>query len=126
VSNFQILELPTFKDSRGELVPLQDALPFQAQRMFWIFGADGQTRGGHRHHVNRQALIAMSGSVAVRMHDGRHRSTIVLDKPNRCLLVEPDDWHTMTFAAGAVLLVLASAKYDVHDYIDEDYRPGAA
>ena len=126
MSKFQVLDLPTFEDPRGQLVALQDALPFQIQRLFWISGADGQTRGGHRHHVNRQGLVAISGSVQVLMHDGRHRATVVLDKPNRCLLVEPEDWHTMTFSAGAVLLVLASARYDVHDYIDEDYGPGAA
>lgn len=125
MSNFQVLELPTFKDKRGQLVPMQDVLPFAVQRMFWIFDAAGQTRGGHRHHVNRQALIAMSGSVAVLMHDGRHRAVITLDRPNHCLIVEPDDWHTMTFSAGAVLLVMASARYDVGDYIDEDYLPGA-
>lgn len=125
MSTFRVIDLPTFRDSRGELVPLQDALPFEVRRMFWIFGADGHTRGGHRHHVNRQALVAMAGSVSVLMHDGRRRETIVLDHPNRCLIVEPDDWHTMTFGPGAVLLVFASARYDVADYIDEDYSPGA-
>ena len=121
MSEFKVIQLPEFRDARGQLVVMQQALPFPPQRVFWISGADGQTRGGHRHHITRQALVAMAGSVAVLMHDGKHLETIVLDRPSQCLLVEPDDWHTMTFAAGAILLVLASAPYDVHDYVDEDY-----
>jgi dTDP-4-dehydrorhamnose 3,5-epimerase-like enzyme len=123
MSDFNVVDLPSFKDDRGNLVVLEKAMPFPVRRVFWISGADGQTRGGHRHHVTRQALVALAGSVSVLMHDGRHRKTIVLDRPNRFLLVEPDDWHTMAFGAGAILLVLASATYDVNDYIDQDY-PG--
>ena len=121
MSDFKVIELPEFSDARGQLVVMEKALPFPPRRVFWIGGADGQTRGGHRHHVTRQALVALSGSVSVLMRDGRHEDTIVLDRPSRCLLVEPDDWHTMTFGPGAILLVLASVPYDVNDYIDEDY-----
>jgi dTDP-4-dehydrorhamnose 3,5-epimerase-like enzyme len=123
MSEFKVIDLPAFKDDRGSLVVLEKAMPFPVRRVFWISGADGRTRGGHRHHVTRQALVAMAGSVSVLMHDRRHRDTIVLDRPDRVLLVEPDDWHTMSFGPGAILLVLASASYDVNDYIDEDY-PG--
>lgn len=121
MSEFRIIDLPTFSDPRGRLVVMEQALPFPPRRLFWISDADGQTRGGHRHHVTRQALVALAGSVSVFMHDGRRRDTIVLDRPSRCLIVEPDDWHTMTFSAGAILLVLASTPYDVNDYIDAEY-----
>ena len=121
MSDFCLIDLPKFSDERGELVVMQRALPFEPKRVFWISGADGYTRGGHRHHVNRQGLIALAGSVDVVMHDGLRRDTITLDRPNRCLIVEPEDWHTMTFGRGAILLVFASEPYDVSDYIDEDY-----
>ena len=121
MSDFTIIKLPEFSDARGQLVVMEKVLPFSPQRVFWISGADGQTRGGHRHRVTRQALIAVAGSVAVLMHDGKRLETVTLDRPNQCLLVEPDDWHTMTFSAGAILLVLASAPYDARDYIHENY-----
>lgn len=100
---------------------LQDALPFEIRRTFWITGADGHTRGGHRHHITRQALVALGGKVTVFMDDGEHHREVVLDRPDLCLVIEPDDWHTMTFEPGSVLLVLASQPYDRADYIDERY-----
>ena len=55
-----VLDLPTFSDPRGALTVLDQALPFAPVRTYWIFGADGQTRGGHRHKLSRQALVAMT------------------------------------------------------------------
>ena len=100
---------------------LEKVLPFEILRAYWIYGADGQTRGGHRHFLTRQALVALSGSVSVYMNNGRIAETIVLNDPSRCLLVEPEDWHTMTFEKNAVLLVLSSHAYDRSEYIDLPY-----
>jgi hypothetical protein len=121
MSEFRVLKLREASDSRGRLAVIQDELPFAIQRVFWIVDANEQLRGGHRHHVTRQALIAISGSVDVYMNDGRHERTIKLESISECLIVESDDWHTMFFHPGAVLLVLASEKYDKKDYIDTPY-----
>ena len=122
MSHFTLIELPTFTDHRGSLTVLEDALPFQVVRSYWIYGADGQTRGGHRHMHTRQALVAIGGTVSIYMNDGVTSDTVVLDHPGRCLLVQPKDWHTMTFGAGAVLLVMSSHSYDRGEYIDTPYE----
>lgn len=122
MSHFAILNLPTFMDARGGLTVLERRLPFDAVRTYWIYGADGQTRGGHRHVCTRQALIAICGKVTMYMNDGVTEETIVLDHPSRCLLVEPKDWHTMTFSDGAVLLVMSSQPYNRSEYIDTPYE----
>jgi len=109
-------------DARGSLTVLDGALPFEVKRSFWIYGAQGNTRGGHRHHLTRQALVALSGSVTVHMEDGTNRESIVLSSPDSCLLVEPKDWHTMDFGPDAILLVFASHGYDKNDYIHEPYQ----
>lgn len=121
MSNFTILDLPSFGDSRGVLTVIDGLLPFTIQRLYWIQGVEGQVRGGHRHHKTRQALIAIAGQVAIYVNDGKREDTIVLDSARRCLVVEPEDWHTMTFTAGSVLLVISSHPYDLNDYIDERY-----
>jgi WxcM-like, C-terminal len=118
---FSKLELPYFEDSRGALTVLQEVLPFAVRRIFWITGADGSIRGGHRHGRTRQCLIALHGKVVVHMDNGVVKDDVVLDRPNVGLLVEPRDWHTMKFEQGAVLLVFASEPYDRNDYIDEPY-----
>ena len=122
MTHFAQLMLPTFNDASGTLTVLDGALPFAAVRTYWIYGADGQTRGGHRHARTRQALISVNGSVSIYMNDGVTADTVVLDHPGKCLLVEPKDWHTMTFGPGSVLLVMSSHTYDRSEYIDSPYE----
>ena len=121
-SHFTMLRLPTFVDSRGALTVMEKALPFEVVRTYWIYGADGQIRGGHRHTCTRQALIAMSGRVSIFMNDGISQGVVELTKPDQCLLVEPKDWHTMTFCPGSILMVLSSHSYDRSEYIDTSYE----
>ncbi len=65
--------------------------------------------------------MAISGAVEIALDDGVHRANVTLDSPAACLVVEPEDWHTMRFTDGAVLLVFASTEYDPDDYIYEPY-----
>jgi hypothetical protein len=122
MSLFTQLMLPTFNEPRGSLTVLDGALPFQVVRTYWIYGADGQTRGGHRHVRTRQALVSVSGIVTIYMNDGVTTDNVVLDNPGQCLLVEPKDWHTMTFGPNSVLLVMSSHPYDRSEYIDTPYE----
>lgn len=122
MSHFTLLKLPTFSDGRGALSVLDGTLPFPMKRIYWIYGSDGKTRGGHRHRQTRQALIAVHGSVSIHMDDGLHAEDILLESPDQCLLVDPKDWHTMTFTEGSVLLVIASHSFDRNDYVDEGYK----
>lgn len=122
MGHFVLLNLPTFKDPRGNLTVMEGALPFPVVRTYWIYGSDGQIRGGHRHRYTRQALVALSGAVTIYMNDGISRDNVELSQPDQCLLVEPKDWHTMTFGPGSVLLVMSSHSYDRSEYIDTPYE----
>lgn len=122
MAHFTTLNLPTFTDARGSLTVLENALPFTPVRTYWIYGVDGQVRGGHRHTYTRQALVALTGNVSIYMNDGVTCETIELTHPGQCLLVEPKDWHTMTFGPGAVLLVMSSHPYNRSEYIDTPYE----
>jgi dTDP-4-dehydrorhamnose 3,5-epimerase-like enzyme len=118
----KLLEIRTFADERGELRVLQDQIPFEIKRVYYIHGRPGTERGGHRHRLTDQALVCVSGSCTVSNDDGQKKESFLLDDPAKCLLVDRADWHTMhSFTEGAVLLVLASTRYDVNDYIDEPY-----
>lgn len=116
-----MIDLPTFADGRGQLTVLEGDLPFPVQRTYWIYGADGQIRGGHRHIVTRQALVCLAGEVTVHMNNGEISKNVLLAHPSQCLLVEPEDWHTMSFTSSAVLLVFASHGYNRADYIETPY-----
>lgn len=114
IQKFQLL---TFSDQRGSLTVIEKELPFKVRRVYWIYGADGRIRGGHRHVKTRQAFIAVSGVIDVRIKDLGCDYAVTLNDQSSCLLVEPHHWHEMSFSDNAVLLVFASEGYDPKDYI---------
>ena len=122
MAHFTVINLPTFSDTRGSLTVMENALPFVPARTYWIYGSDNQLRGGHRHTYTRQALVAIHGAVTIYMNDSVTEEYIELAHPSQCLLVEPKDWHTMTFGENAVLLVMSSHPYDRSEYIDTPYE----
>jgi hypothetical protein len=64
----------------------------------------------------------VSGSCEVYVHNGEKEETFILDSPDKCLLLEPRDWHTMyDFSENSVLLVLSDRFYEKEDYIYEKY-----
>lgn len=139
----QLLTVPTFANKKGSiltetpegwgktsilegfnsLVP-ESGLSFEIKRVFWVYGSDaGVTRGGHSHKKTIQALISVSGSYEIYINNGQEEQTLVLDDPSKCLVLAPEDWHTMTpLDPGAVLMVISSEHYDPEDYIDEKPR----
>jgi dTDP-4-dehydrorhamnose 3,5-epimerase-like enzyme len=83
---------------------------------------DESKRGGHRHHKTIQAAICIKGSCTIYNNDGQKEETFVLDQPNKCLIIEPKDWHTMyNFTPDAILMVFASEYFDANDYIHQSY-----
>ena len=119
----ELIQLKTFKDSRGNLTVAEDfEIPFQIKRIFYIYDVDDSIRGGHRHHVTRQALICLKGKCVIESTDGNTNGSYLLDDPGKCLIVEPKDWHIMkNFSENTILLVLASENFDEEDYIFEKY-----
>jgi hypothetical protein len=115
------LDLPTYKDERGSLTVVEKILPFEIKRFYYIYNVS-EKRGGHRHKKSIQALICVSGSCEIYINNGKIKKTILLNSSDKCLILEPIDWHTMdNFSQNSVLLVLASEFYDVNEYIDEAY-----
>ncbi len=105
---------------------LKKEIGFNPKRIYWLHSfTNDEKRGGHRHKKIRHAFICMSGSCEVYVDNGRDQrgATFRLNSQDKCLLLEPRDWHTMQkFTKGTTLLVLASTVYDPHDYIYEPYK----
>ena len=117
-----IIDLKTFTDKRGNLTVIEKVIPFDIKRVFYIYGVDDSKRGGHRHHKTIQAAICIKGSCAIYNNDGIKEEVFELNQPNKCLLIEPNDWHTMyNFSEDAILMVFASEYFDAADYIYEPY-----
>ncbi len=118
-----IINLTTHSDKRGNLTVIENQIPFNVKRIFYIYGVDDSVRGGHRHHTTVQAAICIHGSCIVSNNDGKKKEAFLLDHPSKCLILETNDWHTMHhFTPDAVLLVFASTHFDADDYIYEEYK----
>lgn len=117
-----IINLKTFKDSRGVLTVLDQVVDFEIRRLFYIYAVDDSDRGGHRHHNTFQAAICIQGSCKITNNNSKETEVFNLDTPDKCLILEPADWHVMhDFSTDAILLVLASTAFDPKDYIYEPY-----
>jgi hypothetical protein len=117
-----LIDLETHTDKRGNLTVIENVLPFTIERVFYIYGVDKSERGGHRHHKTVQAAVCIQGECRIYNYNGIKEEVFHLDRPSKCVLLKPEDWHKMyDFSEDAILMVLASAKFDNNDYIFENY-----
>ncbi len=98
-------------------------LPFQFQRVFYLYDIPGgESRGAHAHKNCHQFLVAASGSFDVLVNDGVEQKVFQLNRSNVGLYIPPGIWASeINFSSGSVCLVLASDLYDASDYI-RDYN----
>ncbi|GAB3559010.1 sugar 3,4-ketoisomerase [Spirosoma fluminis] len=117
-----LYELKTFSSDTGNLTVFENIIPGVIQRVFYIYKAGQAARAGHRHHKAWNALICLNGTCRVYVDNGTEETTYHLSSPDQCLVLKPEDWHTMDrFSEDAILLVVSNEQYDKNDYIYEPY-----
>jgi WxcM-like, C-terminal len=120
-----LIELPRIHNRAGNITAVQNGieLPFDVQRIYYLYDIPaGETRGAHGHKNLEQLIIAASGSFDITLDDGHSSKTVQLNKPYVGLHVRPGIWRDITnFSSGAICLVLASSLYDEADYL-RDYE----
>jgi hypothetical protein len=120
IDNCKIIDLPKIADPRGNLTFIEggDHIPFDIQRVYYLFDVPGGAeRGGHAHKGLHQLIIAMSGSFDVVLDDGKNKKRVHLARSYYGLYVCPMIWRELdNFSSGSVCMVLASNKYDEEDY----------
>jgi acetyltransferase-like isoleucine patch superfamily enzyme len=113
------------RDLRGSLsaAEFDDDLPFVPKRLFMVYDVPNErVRGEHAHRECHQFLICARGSLSVVVDDGSRQAEVELDSPDVGLHIPPMVWGIQyKFSSEAILLVLASHRYDPADYI-RDYK----
>jgi hypothetical protein len=116
----QLIDIPKITDPRGNLAVIEkETIPFKASRTYYLYDVPSDSyRGGHAHKQCLSVLIAVSGSFTVVLEDGHDRRKILLNKPDKGLLIPTMVWRELTdFSSGSVCLVLASHEFEESDYI---------
>lgn len=120
----RLIDLQTICEKRGSLTVIEAGshVPFEIGSVFYIYGVpEGSKRGGHAHRDLQELVVAVAGSCDVSLDDGLETRQLRLSDPSQGLYIYPSVWRELRdFAAGTVLLVLASRAYDEADYI-RDY-----
>ena len=115
-----LVDLPKIADPRGNLTFVEGGshVPFDIQRVYYLYDVPGGAeRGGHAHKGLQQLIIAMSGSFDVVLDDGREKKRYHLNRSYNGLYVCPMIWRELdNFSSGSVCMVLASNLYDEADY----------
>ncbi len=122
--DIKLIDIPKINDVRGKLAVIEgDCIPFEIKRVYYLFDVPSDAyRGGHSHKEQSELLIALSGSFEVILDNGNSKQSIMLNKPDKGLLIPTGIWRELeNFSSGAVCLVIASGEFDENDYI-RDYN----
>ena len=94
-------------------------IPFEVRRIYYIYDAPkGTQRGGHAHRNLHQVLFCPFGKIEIILDDAKTRESVMLDTPDKGLVIGPGLWREMIWHTdNAVLCVAASEYYDAADYI---------
>ncbi len=121
----QIIQLPKFLDSRGNLsfVEQENHIPFVIKRTYWLYDVPGgEARGGHAYINNQEFIVALSGSFDILLDDGKEKKTFTLNRSYYGLYVPKGLWREMdNFSTNSLAMILSSTDYDANDYI-RDYE----
>ena len=120
----KIIDLPKISNTQGNLTFIEGGnhIPFDIQRVYYLYDVPGATRGGHAHKNLHQLIIAMSGSFDIVLDDGREKQRYHLNRSYQGLYICPMIWRELdNFSSGSVCMVLASNLFDEDDY-HRDYQ----
>jgi dTDP-4-dehydrorhamnose 3,5-epimerase-like enzyme len=123
-----LVDLQKIESETGCITVIEEGVhtPFSFQRAYFLHNlASDSVRGAHAHKKLQQLFIVVSGSVRVRLETSSEQSEFILSTPTQGLLVPNMVWRLLDqFSDGAVLLVLASERYDEDDYVRnyEDFK----
>jgi hypothetical protein len=120
IADCRLINLRKISDPRGNLTPIESLVdvPFQIQRVYYLYDVPGgASRGGHAHKQLQQLIIAVSGSFDVTLYDGFEKVTYQLNRSYTGLLVAPMTWREIdNFSSASVCMVLASENFSEGDY----------
>ncbi|MDR1561054.1 MAG: FdtA/QdtA family cupin domain-containing protein [Holosporaceae bacterium] len=120
---YSVINLEKHEDSRGKLIAFEKGVncPFEVKRAFFMYDNDiPAIRGSHSNQKSQFLLIAVKGKCKIKVIDGQRSDSFILDSPEKALYLDKMIWKEISdFSKDAIILVLASEKYDADEYMVE-------
>lgn len=117
--SFEKIKLPSFKDDRGVLVPIEikDYVDWPVARVYYVLDV-ALPRGGHAVRHEKKLYICQKGSCKARFHDGNEWSEMEMNGPDDAIIMDTMCFREFVdFSEDAVLLAISSVNYVPEDYI---------
>lgn len=115
------ISLPKILDDRGNLSFFENdhQIPFQIQRVYWIYDVPGgESRGGHAYKDLQEVIIALSGSFNVVLNDGFTEQVFTLNRSYDALYVPKLIWRQMeNFSTNSLAFIATDFDYKEDQYI---------
>ena len=112
-----LINLSKIEDLRGNLSFIEEEshIPFKINRVYWIYDVPG---GGHAFKMQKEFVVALSGSFDVVINDGKKEDQYHLNRSYFGLYIPNGLWrHMENFSTNAVVMVLSSTIFNELDYI---------
>jgi uncharacterized RmlC-like cupin family protein len=121
-SDVTLINLPKIPDQKGNLSFLQnnDQIPFEIQRMYWIYDVPGGEQSkGHAYKNLQEVIIALTGSFDVIFNDGNNgEKKITLNRSYYGIYIPRMVWrHLENFSTNSLAFVVADKPYGEGEYI---------
>jgi len=114
----KFFRIPTFKDNRGDLSVIEKFLPFNINRVYYLYNFNKNSRGKHKHKKNKQFLVCLSGKIRLKVINKNKIKSFNLSNPSHGIYLEPNDWHEIVpKKKNTIVLLLASKFFDKGDYL---------
>lgn len=113
--------IPTNDAGALSFFEAQRTIPFQINRIYYIYNVKSEVkRGGHAHKELQQILFCPYGSIEILLDNGVNKESVLLDSPEKGLVLDRGIWRDMIWHQDySVLCVAASDYYNENDYIRE-------
>ena len=122
IENIKIVKIPEFIDKNGTLIKVESNIEttFEFKRFFQIYASKGDVRGYHAHTKYYQFMFCSLGKVMLVCEDGKREKNLILDEPNKGIIIPPMIWcHQQYLEKENILTVLSDGEYNESEYIRE-------
>ena len=119
---YQLIDLKSWKDSRGEIVIMSKNKEFKFNIKEFIFfrnNLDNITRGFHSQKTNHTIFVPISGKFIIKLKNKNNKVKINLNaKNNQALYIKPKIWREIQIKNKSfTCFIINSHFYNSKDYI---------
>lgn len=101
-----------------DLFVYENILPNPIQRIFFLKNLKSKDkRGGNISNLAYEGIICIQGSCKVRIVKNKKEENFELDSPEKCIIIEPNEWHQVyDFQEDSIVMAFSDRFYNPDEY----------